>query len=372
MSIGIGKDYSQFYRGTEALPVYGSDAQTAKESGLPCYDTIVRYEFNTTDEHGNKIMDKMTREETLQAMKEVSAQYGDNVMVMFSGDGMAALVEAKKGQLDRPLTEEEIADRAKRQELLDNSIVQMHANRLFIPNIQTNDKLVKGLEGTDESVVDAAYGIIRNYMLKSDAADMSERQRQDMIAFGMEEARYLAKNYMDEVHSSLFLDAMETIAKYGMNGTVSEDGRMVYSIEKGPLVGAPDNYVHANDIIKEKAPELYRQQQELNRRIAKGETGWGREFIELQKKVNAFLNADSGQKRSDGSKLTVAEAEAGKYSGWKKKITDTKLPETFKGVRYDDLNAFFESLQGQGSLSNDWIAAGRDRMTKWLSAPADK
>ena len=54
------------------------------------------YEFNTTDEQGNKIMDKMSKEEMFQAMKEISAQYGDSVLVQFSGDGMAALIESKK------------------------------------------------------------------------------------------------------------------------------------------------------------------------------------------------------------------------------------------------------------------------------------
>ena len=41
-------------------------------------------------------MDKMSREETLQAMKDIRSQYGDDVIVEFSGDGMAALVESKK------------------------------------------------------------------------------------------------------------------------------------------------------------------------------------------------------------------------------------------------------------------------------------
>ena len=39
-------------------------------------DTLVKYEFNTTDEHGNQVMDKMSREETLQAMKDIGSQYG--------------------------------------------------------------------------------------------------------------------------------------------------------------------------------------------------------------------------------------------------------------------------------------------------------
>lgn len=43
-------DYSQFYRGTTNIPSYGN--------GTYKKDTLVKYEFNTTDEHGNKIIDK--------------------------------------------------------------------------------------------------------------------------------------------------------------------------------------------------------------------------------------------------------------------------------------------------------------------------
>ena len=43
-------DYRQFYRWTTNIPLYGSGAYKK--------DTLVKYEFNTTDEHGNKIMDK--------------------------------------------------------------------------------------------------------------------------------------------------------------------------------------------------------------------------------------------------------------------------------------------------------------------------
>ena len=85
-------DYNQFYRGTMHIPSYGN--------GPYKKDTLVKYEFNTTDEHGNKIMDKMSREETLQAMNDVRSQYGDSVIVEFSGDGMAALVENRKGSLE--------------------------------------------------------------------------------------------------------------------------------------------------------------------------------------------------------------------------------------------------------------------------------
>lgn len=88
MAINVNNGYEQFYKGTEPIKNYGSGGNRKNK--------LVRYEFNTTDEHGNKVMEKMSREETLQAMKDIRSQYGDDVILEFSGDGMAALVESKK------------------------------------------------------------------------------------------------------------------------------------------------------------------------------------------------------------------------------------------------------------------------------------
>ena len=93
MSLSVSSDYSQFYKGTEQLKSYGS--------GNGKKETIVRYEFNTTDEHGNKVMDKMSKEESFRVMNDITSQYGDNVLVSFSGDGLAAL-ETSKGKLPIP------------------------------------------------------------------------------------------------------------------------------------------------------------------------------------------------------------------------------------------------------------------------------
>ena len=46
-----------------------------------------------------------------------------------------------------------------------------------------------------------------------------------MAAFGQEAAKYLAENYLDESHAADFLSAMETVAKYGLNGSVSDGGK---------------------------------------------------------------------------------------------------------------------------------------------------
>ena len=81
-------NYSQFYRGTEQINAYGSGAGRKEK--------VARDEFNTTDEKGNKVMDKMSKEESFRVMNEISSQYGDDVIVEFSGDGLAALADDVK------------------------------------------------------------------------------------------------------------------------------------------------------------------------------------------------------------------------------------------------------------------------------------
>lgn len=90
-------------------------------------------------------MDKMSREETLQAMKTISAQYGDNVIVEFSGDGLAALVEIKKGALDKAELQE--SANAK-QAAFDKEVVQLDKKANYLPEYS-------GMYGADKAVATA-------------------------------------------------------------------------------------------------------------------------------------------------------------------------------------------------------------------------
>lgn len=364
MSMNIAGDYSQFYAGTEQLKSYGSggDAIVPK-------DTLVKYEFKTTDEEGRQIMDPMSKEEALQAMKEISGQYGENVIVEFSGDGLDALAQSIREQAKSrswEQTEEYQAEQARKQALMEQNIVHLeNTHRLIIPNIQTNRALYDSLENAPESIVKAANGIIKNYLLPHDVSGMTEEQRRDAISFGLEEARYLAENYLDDQHAADFISAMETIAKYGMNGTVSENGRVTYHIEKGPMVGAPDDFVHESDLLKEKAPDLYRELQELNQRIVKGETGWGRKFMDLQRRIQDKLSSPSGTVYQ-GKRLNYYEEAAAEYQSWKKTMDETTLPSVYGNVNYTDITSFFDSLHSQGSLGMEWFAEAQTRFARWL------
>ena len=197
MSMNITGDYSQFYAGTEQLKSYGTGG-----GSLVPKDTLVKYEFKTTDEEGNRIIDPMTKEEALRTMKEISSQYGENVIVEFSGNGLDALAQsiweqAKNRSWEQ--SEEYQADQARKQALMEQSIVHLeNTHRLIIPNIQTNKTLYDSLENAPEHIVKAANGIIKNYLLPHDVSGMTEEQRREAISFGLEESRYLAENYLDE------------------------------------------------------------------------------------------------------------------------------------------------------------------------------
>ena len=183
-------DYSQFYRGTTNIPSYGSGAYKK--------DTLVKYEFNTTDEHGNKVMDKMSREETLQAMKDIRSQYGDAVIVEFSGDGMAALVEGKKGSMvpeDKEAMEAKNAAFQKDIVQIDNSLSDLPA----YSGMYGADKAVaSALENCGKEEKGFVYDIIRQNFLVGSSGSMTEEERQANISLGMKKAEYAAQNFIPE------------------------------------------------------------------------------------------------------------------------------------------------------------------------------
>ncbi len=69
----------------------------------------------------------------MQAMKDIRLQYGDSVIVEFSGDGMAALVEGK-GAVDAAVTPEQ-------------KEAQKTKNEAFQKEIKYNDNSLETVEG---------------------------------------------------------------------------------------------------------------------------------------------------------------------------------------------------------------------------------
>lgn len=356
MSINVNQGYGQFYEGSQPIKNYGNSNTASRK------DTLAKYRFNTTDEDGNKVMDKMSREETMKAVNDISSQYGENVIVQFSGDGLAALAEDKKFMSDREMTAEEMAAKEARDAAFQaENVTQLeNTHRIVIPNAETNEKLYNSLAGANDNVIRSTMGIISNYLMPSNTSGMSEQERQDMIAFGLETAKYLAENYLDEAHAADYMSAMETIAKYGLNDAVSENGKTVYSTQQGQvrMSGAPSTYVDMESWLKANDTDLYNQINELNQSIinSKGGESHAAKFIELYTKAaKEIINASSDSKTDKD------------YAEWKEKIEKTELPTTFQNAKYNDFQSFFTSLQNQSSLSNSWISENLNRFMRWLA-----
>lgn len=320
-------DYSQFYRGTTNISSYGSGGYKK--------DTLVKYEFNTTDEHGNKVMDKMSREETLQAMKDIRSQYGDSVIVEFSGDGMAALAEGRKGSM---VPEDREAMEA-RNAAFQEDIVQIDKSLNDLP-------AYSGMYGADKAVASAlencskeeqgfVYDIIRQNFLVGNRRFMTEDERQANISLGMKKAEYAAQNFIPEDSRDAFLEAMESIAKLASAGKADGSGNMDYGVAQGRYLGHGSNLVqttNALDMMRTMDKDAYAEYQKMGKNNDGGLSS-----------LKYLTNWYAGAVKKNSSMVDNYEKQSDEYV--EKNVKNQKLDETFAGLNTGSKAAFFESLK---------------------------
>lgn len=323
-------DYSRFYRGTTNIPSYGSGAYKK--------DTLVKYEFNTTDEHGNKVMDKMSREETLQAMKDIRSQYGDVVIVEFSGDGMAALEEGRKGAVDASMTQEQWEAMEERNAAFQKEITQVDKS-LNLPaysGMYGADKAVaSALENCGEEEQAFVYDIIRQNFLIGNSSSMTEEERQANISLGMKKAEYAAENFIPEDSKEAFLEAMESIAKLASAGTADSSGNMDYGVAKGRYLGHGSNLVQttsALDMMRTMDKNAYAEYQKMGKNDDGGLSS-----------LKYLTNWYAGVVKKNPSTIDDYEKQSEEYV--EKNVKDRKLDTTFMGLKTGSKAAFFESLK---------------------------
>ncbi len=320
-------DYSQFYRGTTNIPTYGSGAHQKS--------TLVKYEFNTTDAHGNKVMDKMSKEETLQAMKDIRSQYGDVVIVEFSGDGMAALVEGRKGSM-APENQEAMETK---NAAFQKDIVQVDMSLNDLP-------AYSGMYGADKAVASAlencskeeqgfVYDIIRQNFLVENSGSMTEEERQANISLGMKKAAYAAENFIPEESRKSFLAAMESIAKLAGAGKADSSGNMDYGVAKARYLGHGSNLVqttNVSDMMRTMDKDAYAEYPNID----KSEDGGLRSLKYL-------TNWYAGAVKKDPLMVDAYEKQSQEYV--EKNVKDRELDTTFAKISTESMAAFTESLK---------------------------
>ena len=300
MSI-ITNDYSQLYRGTESLKNYGSSSSLKR-------DTLVSYEFNTTDEHGNKIMDKMSREETLQAMKDIRAQYGDNVIVQFSEDGMAAFQNA----------------------IVQNEIETLNHLPAYSGMYEADKTIAAALENCTKEEQAFVYDIIRQNFLIGNSGSMTEEERQANIALGMKKAGYAAENFISEDDREAFLEAMENIAKLASAGKADSSGNMDYGVNKAKYLGHDSDIVYTtntDDMMRQMDSAAYEEYKKLS----------GKDSLKY------LMNWYEDALKKNPNIVNEYEQKSEKYV--EENVKNKKLDTTFADIKTDSKEAFLESLR---------------------------
>lgn len=94
-----------------------------------------------------------------------------------------------------------------------------------------DNAITDALKGKSQDLKDNVYQIIWDDFLPHNIHGMEESERLARIGLGVEKARYLADNFIDEKSRSSFMAAMSSIAKIGTKGTRKNSCEMEYQVK---------------------------------------------------------------------------------------------------------------------------------------------
>ena len=306
-------------------------------------ENTVYYEFNTKDWHGNKVMDKLSYEESWKLLHEIGQQYkGQNVFISLSGDAvnafdpeeMAAHRMVWNEQTKRLLEE-------RNENLIKLEPIKTERRRL-IPNCKTNSKMREALDGADEWLKEAAYSIFDKNLMPNDVGHLSVKERQELIYIGLEQAKYLAER-LGNGKAGLFMDAMNTLAKYGMNGKVNEKGFVVYDVKWGNGIGRRDDEINPINYMEEISPDDYemylallKENQKQNGKLSMAvfRFGWNWEA--------------NVEKNFPGAVGKIVHG----IRDWMNKINNTRLESWYTSTNTTDIESFTDSIMEQSKELN--------------------
>ena len=301
------------------------------------------YELDVKKQDGNNVTEKVSHEQVLQELKDISGRYDNPVIVELSEEAAQALKENMFNEKNAELNERYKKELLEKSSLLQSYLKPATKLHRIIPNIKTNDMLEKSLKGADDTIIDAAYAIIGNNFLPHNIGDLTEEERQELISVGLEEAKLLADRLDDEKAES-FMEAMRTIAKYGMNGKTDKDGNVTYDIRRGAPVGAPDDYMSTGELMKKISPDQYSIYSSMrNEAIEKGD----RELY-----LKAVKYAIDWELKSYNASPKPFEDAKKELVEWKKNIDETQLNENYENVDRTNWRAFMDSILEQCNILN--------------------
>lgn len=289
-------------------------------------------------------------DKVMKELESIHRQYGDQSVIVELSEAAA---DALKENMFKERNEETNVQfkkmLEKRATLLQSFLKPAQKLHQIIPNIKTNEMLESSLMGANQEIVDASYSIINNNFLPHDIGKLTEEERIELISVGLEETKYLAQS-IDSSKRDQFMEAMSTIAKYGVNGKADANGKVTYDIRWGTKVGEPDdNYVNTDEIMREIDPESYEQYTSMY------EEALRKNDISLFQKAAKFW-LEWSQKAYQKNPKPFEDAKKDMLN-WKNDVDKTQLDNCYTNTDMVNLQAFMDSITSQRkNLDSTYLA----------------
>lgn len=186
-----------------------------------------------------------------------------------------------------------------------------------------------------------AYDIVRYDFLRYSKGDMSEDERQDLIALGLKEAEYISDNYLSGTDAEEFMNAMKKVAGIAAGGVEGKNGVMDYGLPQNRnMVDKNGHTIQTTDTVgmmKQYSPETYKRYSELVDEF--GQTGDKDKLIASMRLMIQFV-VDTA-KSDPGAVDRYEKGIARKVSN----LSDKDVKHTFDDVDTASSQRFINSIK---------------------------
>ena len=137
---------------------------------------------------------------------------------------------------------------------LASSDIVNHA-AVYFGTVQINESLERLLKGQTPEVKETVYGIIQSNLI----TDVTEEDdRSALLELGLTQAQYIANNYMKGDQATEFMNTIRQIGAISTTRTIHPETKQIqYNTPPQRPVGAPEDYVDLNYMMRKFQPQTY-------------------------------------------------------------------------------------------------------------------
>lgn len=217
----------------------------------------------------------------------------------------------------------------------------------YFGTTQINDSLTRLLADQPSEVKEAVYGMIQSNFITDVTGD---EERSALLELGLTQAKYIADNYMKDDKAAEFMNTIRQIGAISTTRTVDPETKQIqYDTPPQRPVGAPDDYMDLNYMMKKFEPKMLEKLQEA---IVNGKD-WSSILLNFAKNaatrkdwIQEYKEDVNKQIGSIPSENRFQNASTSSLSGFVGDIKDMITQAGFQnsGFLTDNIEAFMRTL----------------------------